>query len=252
MTAVGGVLHKVGDKVLGAMSKAGGVLKKGVGKMKDGLLRVGGKIKDAGSNAANKVKGFGGTVAEKARGAGKTIADKSSGARNKFVNSKPITKIRTGVTKFKTDFTTAYKANLEKINTPVTDAGTGAAKTGGAAGAGGAVDTAAKAKERRASIVNGVAGIATAGVMLYQVKSANKQYKQGVAREDAYNAALKAESDAAAAATAQTNAEYSARTDSYTAALAADNTRNNNIYSSGYAGDSVFSSPLKNPKYTLI
>lgn len=208
-----------------AMGSAKDFVKGLPGKAKQGLLNVGNKIKDSR---------FGQTVAN--------------------------SKVGKAVSKFKTDFKTSYQAALQKntanaaANAASTakDVGAGAVQTGGAAGAGGAVDTAAKAKERRASIVNGIAGIATAGVMFYQVKSANKQYKQNVAREDAYNAALKAESDAASAAKAQTDAEYSARTDAYTAALAADNTRNNNIYSSGYAGDSIFSSPLKNPKYTLI
>ena len=93
---------------------------------------------------------------------------------------------------------------------------------------------------------------ASIGVGYSQVISSNKQYKDSVRRTDAYNAALKAEEDAATAAQNQATAEYNTRYDSYTAALNQSSTSSQNIYSSGYAGDSIFSSTLKNPRYTLF
>ena len=133
------------------------------------------------------------------------------------------------------------------------DVGTGAVQTGGAAGAGGAVDAATKAeKARKSSVLKGIAGIATAGVMAYQVHSANKQYKDSAKRTDAYNAALKAEEDAATAAQNQATAASNARYDSYVAALNQSSISDTHIFSSGYAGDSIFSSTLKNPRYTLF
>lgn len=210
--------------IASAMGKAKDFVKGLPGNAKQGLLNIGNKIKDSK---------FGQTV-----------------ANSKFGKA---------VGKFKTDFQTSYKAALESNKAAaaaknaggvVKDAGTGAVQTGTAAGAGGAVEQAAKAK--KSSLLEQISGVATAGVMAYQVHSANKQYKDSVKRTDAYNAALKAEEDAATAATNAATAASNARYDAYTAALSQGSISTQNIYSSGYAGDSVFSSTLKNSKYTLF
>lgn len=204
--------------IAGAVKNAGNFIKELPGKAKTGLLKVGDRIKDSK---------FGQTVAN--------------------------SKVGKAVSKFKTDFKTSYKAALEKNMAKIDtakDAGTGAAKTGAAAGAGGAVDQAAKAKQT--SVFDKISGVATAGVMAYQVHSANKQYKDTAKRTDAYNAALKAEEDAATAATTAANAATQARSDAYTNALYQGSISDRNIYSSGYAGDSIFSSTLKSSKYTLF
>ena len=212
--------------ITGALGKAGNFVKGLPGKAKDGLISVGNKIKDT------KVA--------------KTIAGSKFGQ---------------AVGKFKTDFKTSYQAALQKntanaatkaANT-AKDVGTGAVQTGGVAGAGGAVDTAAKAeKARRSSVLQGISSIAAIGIGAYQVHSANKQYKDSAKRTDAYNAALKAEEDAATAAKNQATAAANARYDSYTAALNQSSISDTHIFSSGYAGDSIFSSTLKNPRYTLF
>lgn len=93
---------------------------------------------------------------------------------------------------------------------------------------------------------------ASVGVGYAQVINSNKQYKDSVARTDAYNAALKAEENAATAARNKADAEYNSRADAYTLALSTSQTSTSNIYSDGYAGDSIFSSTLKNPKYSIL
>jgi hypothetical protein len=196
------------------------------GKAKQGLINIGNKIKDSK---------FGQTVA----------------------NSKFGQAVGTFKTNLKTGYQEALAKNTAKAATKAADVakdvGTGAVQTGGAAGAGGAVDAATKAeKARKSSVLQGIAGIATAGVMAYQVHSANKQYKDSAKRTDAYNAALKAEEDAATAAQNQATAASNARYDSYVAALNQSSISDTHIFSSGYAGDSVFSSTLKNPRYTLF
>ena len=204
--------------IANAMGKAKDFVTGLPGKAKQGLLNVGNKIKDSK---------FGQTVAN--------------------------SKMGKAVSKFKTDFKTSYKAALEKNMAKVDatkDVGTGATKTGTAAGAGGAVEQAAKAK--KSSLLEQISGVATAGVMAYQVHSANKQYKDSAKRTDAYNAALKAEEDAATAATTAATEASNARYDAYTAALNQGSISDRNIYSSGYTGDSIFSSTLKSSKYTLF
>ena len=214
------------QKIAKAMGQAKDFVKGLPGKAKQGLLNIGTKIKDS------KV--------------GQTVANSKFGK---------------AVGKFKTDFQTSYKAALESNKAAAAaktaggvakDVGTGAVQTGTAAGAGGAVEQAAKAK--KSSLLEQISGVATAGVMAYQVYSANKQYKDSVKRTDAYNAALKAEEDAATAATTAANAATQARSDAYTNALYQGSTSTQNIYSYGgmNTGDSVFSSTLKNSKYTLF
>ena len=152
--------------ITGAIGKAGKFVAGLPGKAKDGLISVGNKIKETK--------------------AAKTIAGSKFGK---------------AVGKFKTDFQTSYQAALQKNTanaatkaaSTAKDVGTGAVQTGGVAGAGGAVDTAAKAeKARRSSVLQGISSIAAVGVGAYQVRSANKQYKDSAKRTDAYNAALKA------------------------------------------------------------
>lgn len=213
------------QKIAKAMGQAKDFVKALPGKAKDGLINIGNRIKDS------KV--------------GQTVANSKFGQ---------------AVSKFKTDFQTSYKAALDSNKAAAAknaggvakDIGTGAVQTGTAAGAGGAVEQAAKAK--KSSLLEQISGVATAGVMAYQVYSANKQYKDSVKRTDAYNAALKAEEDAATAATTAANAATQARSDAYTNALYQGSTSTQNIYSYGgmNTGDSVFSSTLKNSKYTLF
>ena len=208
--------------ITGALGNAGKFVASLPGKAKDGLISVGNKIKET------KVA--------------KTIAGSKFGQ---------------AVSTFKTNLKTGYKEalakNTAKAASTAKDVGTGAVKTGGVAGAGGAVDTATKAeKARRSSVLQGISSVAAIGIGAYQVHSANKQYKDSAKRTDEYNAALKAEEDAATAAKNQATEAANARYDSYTAALNQSSISDTHIFSSGYAGDSVFSSTLKNPRYTLF
>ena len=239
MTAAKNMLGKVGSKVLAAMTKAGGAVKNVATKAKGGLLNLGNKIKNAGHTVATKVKG-----------AGSTIANKTKNAGSKIASSKAVTNMKTGAKNFKTNFKTAYNTAHDKYSTKfaevIKDTGTGSDKTGGGAGAGG---QAYRNEITRGSVIaHVVSGIAMAGVAAYQVKSSNKQYKDAAAREDAYNKALQTKTNESDEEKAKTDAEYKAREDSYTAALGSLSTSSQNIY----AGDSIFSSTLKNPRYTIF
>lgn len=255
MAAVGGVLKSVGGKLLGAMTKAGGAIKNVATKAKGGLLNLGNKVKDAGVSVGNRIKNVTTNAAKNVKNAGSNVATKARGVKTNVLNSKPITNMRTGVSNFKTNLKAGYNNAYAKYSnsfaqTPPKDVGTGTTQTGKAGGAGGQAYR--NEITRGSAIAHAVAGIAMAGVAAYQVKSSNKQYKDAAAREDAYNKALQAKTDEADAEKAKTTSEYNARTDAYNEALMKSSTQNDNIYSSGYAGDSIFSSPLKNPKYTLI
>jgi len=228
MTAVSNFMKnsQTVQKIVGAMTKTKDFIKGLPGKAKDGLISVGNKIKD--TKVAKNIAG------------------------SKFGQA-----VSTFKTNLKTGYQEALAKNTAKAATKAADVakdvGTGAVQTGGAAGAGGAVDAATKAeKARKSSVLQGIAGIATAGVMAYQVHSANKQYKDSAKRTDAYNAALKAEEDAATAAKNQATEAANSRYDSYVAALNQSSISDTHIFSSGYAGDSIFSSTLKNPRYTLF
>lgn len=217
---------------------------------------------------AGALKTIGGKIAQSAFGqsikkAATTVAKKAVGAKNslvqtgKNVKNAVSSKIQKTVTSVKnlgkgspavvsTTTTTAGKAGTTVVKT-TTDAGKAAIQTSEAAKT---AKTASDAK--RANLLRGMMTAASIGVGYYQVKSANKQYKDSVARTDSYNAALRAEEDAATAAKNKADAEYAARADAYSYALATSQTSTSNIYSDGYAGDSIFSSSWRHPKYSIL
>ena len=218
--------------IAGALGNAGKFVAGLPGKAKDGLISVGNKIKE--TKLAKNIAG-----------------SKFGKAVGKFANGLK-TNNQAALQKNTADAATKVDAATKAADV-AKDVGTGAVQTGGAAGAGGAVDATAKAeKARRSSLLQGISSVAAVGVMAYQARNANKQYKDSARRTDAYNAALKAEEDAATAAKNQATAASNARYDSYAAALSQSSISDTNIYSSGYAGDSIFSSTLKNPRYTLF
>ena len=220
-----------------------------------GLKNIGSKIAGsivgkAASNAASKIAGskVGQTVSGFVKG-------KASSVKTFMNNSTVVNKVKSGVNNFMTN----------------TQAGKGLVKAGNSIKT--AYTNADASKSVLARTVTGIRNVGTkiknadidmkqlgrtamtaasVGVGYSQVISSNRQYKDSVKRTEAYNAALKAEEDAATAATNAATASSNARYDSYTAALSQGSISTQNIYSSGYAGDSVFSSTLKNSKYTLF
>ena len=215
-----------------------------------GLKNIGSKI--AGSMLGKAAKNIAGSKVGQAVSG--FVKDKASSVKN-FVNNKQVVQnVKAGVNNFKTN--NAVGKGLVRAGNTIKTAYNNAdpAKSVLARSVNG-IKTGANYVKKNIDIKQvgrGAMTAASVGVGYAQVISSNKQYKDSVARQDAYNAALKAEEDAATAAKNQANAEYSARSDAYSAALATTQTSTQNIYSSGYSGDSIFSSPLKNPKYTLI
>ena len=214
------------------------------------LKTIGGKI--AQSAFGQSVKKAATTVAQKAINAKNTLVTTGKNIKNAVSSKiqKTVTNIKNigkgSPSVVSTTTTTAGKAGTTVVKT-TTDAGKAAIQTSDAAKA---AKTASDAK--RANLLKGMMTAASVGVGYYQVKSSNNQYKDSVARTDAYNAALKAEEDAATAAKNKADAEYNSRADAYTLALATSQTSTSNIYSDGYAGDSVFSSSWKHPKYSIL
>lgn len=216
---------------------------------------------------AGALKTIGGKIAQSAFGqsikkAATTVANKAVGAKNslvqtgKNVKNAVSSKIQNTVTNVKNlgkgspsvvpTTTTAGQAGTTVVKT-TTDAGKAAIQTSDAA------KTAKTASDsKRASLLRGMMTAASIGIGYYQIKSANKQYKDSVARTDSYNAALRAEEDAATAAKNKADAEYAARAEAYNYALATSQTSTSNIYSDGYAGDSIFSSSWRHPKYSIL
>ena len=206
--------------------------------------------KIAQSGLGKAIKGVVGTVKQK--GLKQSLIDIGGKVKDKAVSA--VNKTKTGINNVKTYFkgtptgvTPSITNQATTAAKTTTDVGTAVTQTSDAAKA---AKTASDAK--RANLLKGMMTAASVGVGYYQVKSANKQYKDSVARTDAYNAALKAEEDAATAAKNKADAEYAARADAYTYALATSQTSTSNIYSDGYAGDSIFSSSWRNPKYTIL
>lgn len=197
--------------------------------------------KIAQSGLGKAIKGAVGTVKQK--GLKQSLIDVGRNVKNKAVSA--VNKTKTGMNNVKTYFKGAPTGVTPQVNTQVTTAAkttTDAAKT---------AKTASDAK--RANLLMGMmTTAASVGVGYYQVKSANKQYKDSVARADSYNAALRAEEDAATAAKNKADAEYASRADAYNYALATSQTSTSNIYSDGYAGDSIFSSSWRHPKYSIL
>lgn len=218
-----------------------------------GLKNIGSKI--AGSmvgQAAKKVAGskFGQAVSG-------FVKDKATSVRNFANNSTLIQNARSGVNNFMTNTKVGQK--LTKAGTTIKTAYEKAdPKKSLLYRAGNAIAQDARTAagylkkvdwEKTGKVAMTAASV---GVGYSQVISSNKQYKDSVARTDAYNAALKAEEDAATAAKNKADAEYNSRADAYTLALSTSQTSTSNIYSDGYAGDSIFSSTLKNPKYSIL
>ncbi len=206
--------------------------------------------KIAQSGLGKAIKGAVGTVKQK--GLKQSLIDVGGNVKNKAVSV--VNKTKTGMNNVKTYFKGAPTGVTPQVNTQVTtaaktttDAGKAAIRTSDAAKA---AKTASDAK--RANLLMGMTTAASVGVGYYQVKSANKQYKDSVARTNSYNAALRAEEDAATAAKNKADAEYASRADAYNYALATSQTSTSNIYSDGYAGDSIFSSSWRHPKYSIL
>ena len=196
--------------------------------------------KIAQSGLGKAIKGVVGTVKQK--GLKQSLVNIGGNVKNKAVSV--VNKTKTGMNNVKTYFKGAPTGVTPPVNTQVTTAAkttSDAAKT---------AKTASDAK--RANLLMGMTTAASVGVGYYQVKSANKQYKDSVARADSYNAALRAEEDAATAAKNKADAEYASRADAYNYALATSQTSTSNIYSDGYAGDSIFSSSWRHPKYSIL
>ena len=196
--------------------------------------------KIAQSGLGKAIKGAVGAVKQK--GLKQSLVDIGGNVKNKAVSV--VNKTKTGMNNVKTYFKGAPTGVTPQVNTQVTTAAkttTDAAKT---------AKTASDAK--RANLLMGMTTAASVGVGYYQVKSANKQYKDSVARTNSYNAALRAEEDAATAAKNKADAEYASRADAYNYALATSQTSTSNIYSDGYAGDSIFSSSWRHPKYSIL
>ena len=217
---VGGLKH-IGSKIAGSML---GKAAKSVAGSKMGQA-VSGFVKDKASSVKNFVNNR------------QVVQNAKSGVNNFMTNNR----VGKGLVKAGNSIKTAYN-NADPSKSLLVRSANGIK-----AGANNI-----KANVNIKDLGKGAMTAASVGVGYAQIISSNNQYKDSVARQDAYNAALKAEENTATAAKNKADAEYAARADAYTMALATSQTSTQNIYSSGYAGDSVFSSPLKNPKYTLI
>ena len=215
-----------------------------------GLKNIGSKI--AGSMLGKAVKSIAGS--KMGQSVSGLVKDKASSV-TKFVNNRQVVQnVKSGINNFKTN--NAVGKGLVKAGNSIKTAYNNAdpSKSVVARSVNG-IKTGANYVKNNIDIKQvgrGAMTAASVGVGYAQVISSHRQYKDSVARQDAYNAALKAEENAATAAKNQADAEYAARTDAYSAALATSQTSTQNIYSSGYAGDTIFSNSLIQPKYKII
>ena len=219
--AVGKVALAAGKGIALAGKAVGGMALKGAAAVGKGAMAVGKGVATASKWVAGKAVAGAGKIAA---GAQKAVAGLKIGAGK--------------VASFGRTVKAGYQSG--KALGMVTKAGVKGYRIGQWAGAHGA------------ATLKGASTVYTMGQGAMQLKQSSDQYKDSVNRQNAYNLSLQQAEDAKNAANAAAQAEYDQRAEAYNSAMAGSSTSLNNIYSSGYSGDSILSNTLKNNKYTLI